>query len=382
MMRIPIMSPKSSDGGVESEVVEWEVRPGGMLVQKRTPESEKGVSLPPSPTIRVKVKYGSIYHQVYINSQATFGELKKKLAAPTGLDPQDQKLLYKDKERDSKTYLDVVGVKDRSKILLLEDPTSQERRYIEMQKTAKMEKASKSISGISLEVDKLAAQVSSLETVISKGGKVAENDVLNLIELLMSQLIKLDGIVADGDAKLQRRMQVKRVQKCVESLDLMKINIATPYSNGVHSQIPRSNGVPSKFPLGSGVPNKSPLSNGAPYKSPLSNGVQDQSPRSNEVHAPFPFTNGGQTLMPRSNGDRTPVMQQRQQKLSAGQMPVPIQPKQQRQEHRPPQHDSAAKDIVVTTKWETFDLAPGLMHLQNPNTSTPTPNKLNWEFFE
>ena len=32
--------------------------------------------------------------------------------------------------------------------------------------------------------------------------------MLSLIELLMDQLIKLDGIVGDGDVKLQRKMQV------------------------------------------------------------------------------------------------------------------------------------------------------------------------------
>ena len=32
--------------------------------------------------------------------------------------------------------------------------------------------------------------------------------MLTLIELLMSQLLKLDGIMADGDVKLQRKMQV------------------------------------------------------------------------------------------------------------------------------------------------------------------------------
>lgn len=47
-----------------------------------------------------------------------------------------------------------------------------------------------------------------MESVISRGGKVAEKDVLNLIELLMNQLLKLDGIIADGDVKLQRKMQV------------------------------------------------------------------------------------------------------------------------------------------------------------------------------
>lgn len=51
-------------------------------------------------------------------------------------------------------------------------------------------------------------KVSAFESVISKGGKVAEKTLLNLIELLMNQLLKLDGIMAEGDVKLQRKMQV------------------------------------------------------------------------------------------------------------------------------------------------------------------------------
>ena len=47
-----------------------------------------------------------------------------------------------------------------------------------------------------------------MESVIGKGGKVAEKTVLNLIEMLMDQLLKLDGIMGDGDVKLQRKMQV------------------------------------------------------------------------------------------------------------------------------------------------------------------------------
>lgn len=50
--------------------------------------------------------------------------------------------------------------------------------------------------------------MSAFESVISKGGKVAEKTLLNLIELLMNQLLKLDGIMAEGDVKLQRKMQV------------------------------------------------------------------------------------------------------------------------------------------------------------------------------
>lgn len=87
------------------------------------------------------------------------GELKKLLAAQTGLHHKDQKILFKDKERDSTAYLDLSGVKDRSKLVMVEDPLSQERRFLEMRKTAKMEKAAKAISEISLEVDRLAGQV-------------------------------------------------------------------------------------------------------------------------------------------------------------------------------------------------------------------------------
>lgn len=50
--------------------------------------------------------------------------------------------------------------------------------------------------------------MSALETIITKGAKVAEQDVLKVIEQLMNQLLKLDGIMGDGDVKLQRKMQV------------------------------------------------------------------------------------------------------------------------------------------------------------------------------
>lgn len=58
-------------GGGGGEVGSWEVRPGGMLVQKRTIDSNQN-SLT-VPTIKVRVKYGSFYHEVKISSQASFG---------------------------------------------------------------------------------------------------------------------------------------------------------------------------------------------------------------------------------------------------------------------------------------------------------------------
>ncbi|KAK9070362.1 hypothetical protein SSX86_010764 [Deinandra increscens subsp. villosa] len=230
------LSSMDRNSGAENE---WEVRPGGMLVQKRDPDAETN-RIPP-PAIRVRVKYGSVYHEINISPQASFGELKKMLSGPTGLHHEDQKVMFKDKVRESKSYLDVVGVKDRSKLVVVEDPISQERRLLEMRKNAKMEKAAKAISDISFEVDRLAGQVSAVESVISKGGKVAEKTLLNVIELLMNQLLKLDGITVDGDVKLQRKMQVKRVQEYVETLDALKLkNSASSSNSGIPPQSRRT----------------------------------------------------------------------------------------------------------------------------------------------
>lgn len=87
------------------------------------------------------------------------GELKKMLSGETGVHHQDMKILYKDKERDSNMFLDLSGVKDRSKLILKEDPISQEKRFLEMRKIAAKEKAVKAISDISFEVDRLAGKV-------------------------------------------------------------------------------------------------------------------------------------------------------------------------------------------------------------------------------
>lgn len=71
-MRSGITEMPSNKGGPGGAENEWEMRPGGMLVQKRDPDSDHP-RVPPPPTIRVRVKFGSIYHEINISSQATFG---------------------------------------------------------------------------------------------------------------------------------------------------------------------------------------------------------------------------------------------------------------------------------------------------------------------
>ncbi|KAK7389220.1 hypothetical protein VNO78_24056 [Psophocarpus tetragonolobus] len=208
-------------GHGNTSVAEWELRPGGMVVQKRnsdlTPNSTS------KSTIQVKVKYGSSYHQIQISSHASFGELKKMLTEPTGLHVQDQKLIFKKKERDSKSYLDVERVKNGSKLVLLVDIENRERRILETLKVAKREKTSKSLTEIKVEVDKLTKKVSALEADASAGGVIGELPMETLTESLMRALIALDEIYGDGELKLQRREQVRRVQTHIETLDMLRM---------------------------------------------------------------------------------------------------------------------------------------------------------------
>ncbi|XP_008802416.1 BAG family molecular chaperone regulator 1-like isoform X2 [Phoenix dactylifera] len=173
------MRRTGSDGGPAAELeeagreVEWEMRPGGMLVQKRP--ADPGAAA--APEVRVRISYGPARYEVSVSSLATFGELKKLLTAETGLQPGEQRLMYRGKERRDGEYLDLCGVKNLSKMVLVQDPTSLERRYVEMRRNARIHSAQRTISDVSLEVDKLADQA-------------------------------------------------KRVQKCVEILDVLKISNA------------------------------------------------------------------------------------------------------------------------------------------------------------
>ncbi|KAJ0975710.1 hypothetical protein J5N97_017675 [Dioscorea zingiberensis] len=212
-----MMSGGSGSG--EGGGLGWEMRPGGMLVQTRGSDPE---ALPPR-LIRVRVSYGAALYHVSVASQATFGELKKILTAETGLQPAEQRLLYRGKERGNSDFLDVCGLKDRSKLVLMEDPASLEKRYIEMRRNAKIESTHRAISAVSLDVDKLTDQVTAIEKCISSGNKVPEVQITTLVELLMRQAVKLDNITTEGDTSSQKNIQAKRVQKCVETLDVLKV---------------------------------------------------------------------------------------------------------------------------------------------------------------
>ncbi|KAJ0454892.1 putative Ubiquitin-like domain-containing protein [Helianthus annuus] len=105
--------------------VKWELRPGGMLVQKREvkEQSMEGV-------IVVRVVSGSKWHDISIQATSTFGELKMILSMVTSLDPKEQRVLFKGKEREDEEYLHMAGVRDKDKVLMLQDPATKEKKLV------------------------------------------------------------------------------------------------------------------------------------------------------------------------------------------------------------------------------------------------------------
>lgn len=87
------------------------------------------------------------------------GEVKKRMSGETGLEADEQRVVYRGKERENGEYLDLCGVKEGSKLVVIQDPSSIERRFIQMRINAKIQSANRAINNVSLQLDQLEDQV-------------------------------------------------------------------------------------------------------------------------------------------------------------------------------------------------------------------------------
>ncbi|KAJ0027145.1 hypothetical protein Pint_34912 [Pistacia integerrima] len=168
------------NSNTQNEQLEWEMRPGGMLVQRRDDESDHH------------------HHQdVAAASHCPMIEINVAHGPAQG------------KEREDSEHLHTCGVKDKSKILLLEElPNKEEKKPEEIEDSEEMRKALQSVVGIRAEIDKLSERVTALEVAVNSGTKVAAEEFDMSAELLMKELLKLDSIEAEGEARMQRKAEI------------------------------------------------------------------------------------------------------------------------------------------------------------------------------
>ncbi|KAL7136190.1 hypothetical protein ABFS83_10G012800 [Erythranthe nasuta] len=187
-------------------------------------------------TFSIKVSHELNEHEVAVPSGSTFGYLKSAIHQKTGLNPETHKLLFRGKEKDDDEDLQTAGVKDGSKLLLVEDKTCNNEEPEEVKETVVVvSRGGEAVAEVRREVDKLSDQISAVQAVVDSGTKVDNKDIVYLTEMLMRQLLKLDGIEAEGEGKVQRKMEVRRVQSFVETMDVLKSRNSNPLSNGYNN---------------------------------------------------------------------------------------------------------------------------------------------------
>ncbi|PHT77984.1 hypothetical protein T459_16036 [Capsicum annuum] len=92
-----------------------------------------------------------------------------------------------------------------SKVILMEDPASKELKKIQDNSVS-----CEAIARVRVEVDKLSHKVVAVEGAVKRGTRVEDREFVLLTELFMIQLLTLDSIEAEGEARTQRRKEVSK----------------------------------------------------------------------------------------------------------------------------------------------------------------------------
>ncbi|MBA0877549.1 hypothetical protein Goshw_003751 [Gossypium schwendimanii] len=85
---------------------------------------------------------------------------------------------------------------------------TKDNKVEEVKESEEISKAFAAVAGVRKEVDKLSERVAALEVAVNSGTKVTDEEFVVPAELLMRELLKLDGVEAEGEARLQRKAEV------------------------------------------------------------------------------------------------------------------------------------------------------------------------------
>ncbi|XP_015581670.1 BAG family molecular chaperone regulator 4 isoform X2 [Ricinus communis] len=132
----------------------------------------------------------------------------------------------REKEEDGKYLCDkkYEEMKEREETSKAEAKDSEGILKRELKDREEMSKAFQAIAQV-------RDEVSALEVAVNCGTKVANEEFVVPSELLMRQLLKLDTIEAEGEAKMQRKAEVRRIQNFHEVLDDLKSSNSKPFGN-------------------------------------------------------------------------------------------------------------------------------------------------------
>lgn len=260
--------------------------------------------------VSIRVSHGHNQYEVGVPSNSSFGYLKSIISQSLGLKPETCKLFFGGIEKQEDESLQAAGLKNNSEVLLVEDVASGQQVPEEVPESPAASKGEDAVAEVRKEVDKLEQQVSALQAVIDSGKKVDSKEIVYLTEMLMRQLLNLDGIEAEGEGKVQRKTEVRRVQIIVETLDALKSRNSSSSSNkpknaSVATEWRAFESLPSSAPpVGTSSPSPIPSPSSAPPVQPSSSLTPTPTPSS----APPVMPSSSPSLMPSSSTYPVPYL--------------------------------------------------------------------------
>ncbi|KAF5750798.1 hypothetical protein HS088_TW03G01138 [Tripterygium wilfordii] len=213
---------------MNEEELEWEVRPGGMLVQRRDDDShhqhQNGGDGAVVPPIKINVSHGPAQYELSVPDHSTFGHVKKVLEKITGLQPRKQKLFFRGQEKDDSEHLHEAGVKDKAKILLMEEPASKEKKVEEVKQNVDISEASKEKKAEGMKQDVDISQARREQNADMSKAFEAVAGVREEVDKISERVAALEVVVNGGT-------KVRRVQKFQDTLDDLKVRNSYPVGN-------------------------------------------------------------------------------------------------------------------------------------------------------
>ncbi|KAL6133030.1 hypothetical protein ACLB2K_065267 [Fragaria x ananassa] len=161
-------TPKASPVIPPNEEIVSELRPGGMCVQRHDYDDEHFAAAASGPVITIHVTHGPVHHVINLPAHSTFGELKGLVSQKTGLEPEEQKLLFRGKEKEDEEHLDAAGVKDNSRVMLLQEPKRKERSVGEVNENNEMEVDAVEVGVGSNEMEADAGEIGAMSPEMAK----------------------------------------------------------------------------------------------------------------------------------------------------------------------------------------------------------------------
>ncbi|KAL2315615.1 BAG family molecular chaperone regulator 1A [Schizosaccharomyces pombe] len=190
-------------------------------------------------TSTVTIHYGNQRFPVAVNLNETLSELIDDLLETTEISEKKVKLFYAGKRlKDKKASLSKLGLKNHSKILCIrphkQQRGSKEKDTVEPAPKAEAEnpvfsRISGEIKAIDQYVDKeLSPMYDNYVNKPSNDPKQKNKQKLMISELLLQQLLKLDGVDVLGSEKLrsERKQLVSKIQKMLDHVDQTSQEVA------------------------------------------------------------------------------------------------------------------------------------------------------------